>query len=107
MSKMSKKLSINIKPLSDRVLIEPLPEKKEIKTKTGIVIPETVEKEKKDRGKIVAVGPGKRDEKGKLIPLSVKSGQTVIFSEYSADKIKVGEKEYYIVSENNILAVVE
>ncbi len=100
--------NINIKPLGDRVLVEPLSdEEREKTTKLGIVIPDTVEKEKSERGKIIAAGPGRMTDQGKLIPLSVKKGQTVIFSKYGPDEIKVGDKEYYIIKEENILAVLE
>jgi chaperonin GroES len=99
---------INIKPLSDRVLIEALSEEEKVKTtKSGIVIPETVDKEKVDRGKVIAVGSGKITETGKKIPLSIKAGQTVVFSEERVDKPQVDDKEYYIISENNILAIIE
>jgi chaperonin GroES len=102
------KNSINIKPLGDRVLVEPLSdEEREKTTKLGIVIPDTVEKEKSERGKVIAVGPGKMTDAGKLIPLSIKKGQTVIFSKYGPDEIKVGDKEYYIIKEDNILAILE
>ncbi len=97
-----------IKPLADRVLVEPLSdEEREKTTKLGIVIPDTVEKEKSEKGKIIAVGPGKMTDEGKLIPLSVKKGQVVIFSKYGPDEIKVGDKEYYIIKEENILAILE
>lgn len=100
--------SINIKPLGDRVLVEPLSdEEREKTTKLGIVIPDTVEKEKSERGRVIAVGPGRMTDAGKLIPLSVKEGQIVIFSKYGPDEIKVGEKEYYIIKEENILAILE
>ncbi|MBU1178944.1 co-chaperone GroES [Patescibacteria group bacterium] len=102
---MAKKFDVI--PLGDRVLIEPLSQEDRMKkTKFGIVIPETVDKEKVDRGTVLAVGPGRITEEGKKIPVSVKKGQIVIFSEFSSDKIKVDDKEYYIVSENNILAVI-
>ena len=102
------KTSINIKPLGDRVLVEPLSdEEREKTTKLGIVIPDTVEKEKSERGRIIAIGPGKMTDEGKLIPLSVKKGQIVIFSKYGPDEIKVGDKEYYIIKEENILAILE
>lgn len=98
----------SIKPLHNNVLIEPLSdEEKGSKTKSGILIPETVDKEKPDQGKVVEVGAGKRDKDGKIIPVSVKKGQKVIFSKYSPDEIKVGDKKYYIISEDNILAVIE
>ncbi len=97
-----------IKPLGDRILLEPLSEdERATKTAAGIIIPDTVGKEKMDRGRVIEVGPGKINDSGKIIPPAVKKGQTVIFSEFSADKIKVGDKEYYIVSESNILAVIE
>jgi chaperonin GroES len=100
--------SINIKPLGDRVLVEPLSdEEREKTTKLGIVIPDTVEKEKSERGRVIAIGPGRMTDAGKLIPLSVKEGQIVIFSKYGPDEIKVGEKEYYIIKEENILAILE
>ena len=102
---------MNIKPLSNNVLIEPLSEEERgSKTKAGIFIPETVDKEKPDQGMVVAVGLGKWDEKGnppRRIPMSVKKGQKVVFSKYGPDEIKVGDKKYYIISEDNILAVIE
>lgn len=95
-------------PLHNNVLIEPLSdEERGTKTKSGILIPETVGKEKPDQGKIVEVGPGKRDINGKIIPMSVKKGQKVVFAKYGPDEIKVGDKKYYIISEDNILAIIE
>ncbi len=98
-----------ITPLADRVLIEPLSEEERTKkTKTGIIIPDTVRGEKKvDRGHVVAVGPGRISEDGKKIPMNIKKDQLVVFSEYSSEKIKVDDKEYFIISESNILAVIE
>lgn len=94
--------------MHNNVLIEPFSdEEKGSKTKSGIFIPETVDKEKPDQGKVIEVGPGKRDNEGKLIPMSVKKGQKVVFSKYGPDEIKVGEKKYYIISEDSILAVIE
>jgi chaperonin GroES len=101
--KMAKK--INIQPLADYVLIEPI--KEEEKTKAGILLPESAEKEKPEKGKVIAVGPGRRDEKGNLIPVSVKVGQTVLFKKYGPDEIKVEGKEYLICKEEDILAIVE
>lgn len=106
--KQQKNTSTTIKPLGDRVLVEPLSdEEREKTTKLGIVIPDTVEKEKSEKGKVIATGPGRTTDEGRLIPLSVKKGQTVIFSKYGPDEIKVGEKEYYIIKEENILAILE
>ncbi len=99
---------VNIRPLADRVLVEPIgDEEREKTTKLGIVIPDTVEREKSERGKIIAVGQGKMTDQGKLIPLAVKKGQIIVFSKYGPDEIKVGDKEYYIIREDNILAILE
>ncbi len=101
-------ISRTIKPLADRVLVEPITdEEREKTTKLGIVIPDTIEKEKSEKGKVIAVGPGKMTDQGKLIPPSVKKGQIVVFSKYGPDEIKVGDKEYYIIKEENILAILE
>lgn len=99
---------VNIKPLGDKVLVEiKKDEDKTGKTKSGIIIPETVSKERPEEGVVVAVGEGRRLDDGTLLPLSVKKGQKVIFSKYGPDEIKVGDKEYLIVSESSILAVLE
>lgn len=97
---------INIKPLGDRVLVAPLDDSSE-KTKSGIIIPDTVSKEKSEQGKVIAVGEGRRTDDGKLIPMSVKKGQTILFSKYGPDEVKVDGKEYFIISESNILAILE
>lgn len=99
---------MNIKPLGNNVLIEPLSEEdRHAKTKSGIYIPDTIDKEKPDQGIIISIGPGKRDDNGKIIPMSVKKGQKVVFSKFGPDEIKVGNKKYYIISEDHILAVIE
>lgn len=76
------------------------------KTKSGIIIPETVNKERPEEGVVVAVGPG-RLEDGKIVPLALKKGQRVIFSKYGPDEIKIDGKEYLIVSEQQVLAIIE
>lgn len=96
---------MNIKPLSDHVVIEPL--KQEEKTKSGILLPETVEKERPEQGKIVAVGPGKKTDDGKIIPLEVKVGDTVLFNKYGPNEVKVDETEYLIAKEEDILGILE
>jgi len=96
---------MKIKPLSDHVLIEPI--KEEEKTKTGILLPETAEKERPEQGKVIAVGPGRRTEKGEIIPISVKPGQKVLFTKYGPNEIKVDNKEYLIAKEEDILAIIE
>ena len=96
---------MNIKPLADHILIEPI--KEEEKTKGGIFLPETAEKEKSEQGKIIAIGPGKKTDEGKIIPLSVKPGDRVLFSKYGPSEIKVDDKEYLIAREEDILAIIE
>jgi chaperonin GroES len=91
---------MNLEPLGDRVIVEP--GEGEEKTASGIVIPDTA-KEKPQEGKILAVGPG-RYEDGKLIPLEVKAGDIVIYSKYGGTEVKVGGKEYLILSERDVLA---
>lgn len=96
---------LKIKPLGDRVLIEPITEHE--KTKTGIYLPDTASKERPEQGKIVAVGEGKMLDSGKVAPLKVKKGQKVLFTKYGPNEIKVGGKEYLIAKEEDILAIVE
>lgn len=96
----------NIKPLGDRVLVAPKDPKDEMLSKSGIIIPDSADKEKPHQGTVLAVGSGKYDD-GVLIPMTVKVGDNVIFSKYSPDEIKVDDKEYYLISESNILAVIE
>ena len=95
---------IKIKPLSDRVLIEPM--SKEEKTKSGIYLPDTADKERPEQGKVLAVGPGKYDD-GKLVKPTVKKGDVVLFTKYGPNEIKVGGKEYLIAKEDDILAIME
>ena len=100
--------AVGILPLGDRVLIKRAVESESEKNgKFGIIIPETVSKEKSEQGKIVAVGEGRRDESGKLIPLSVKIGDLVIFSKYAYDEVKNGDQEYIMVNEENVLAIIK
>ena len=95
---------MNVKPLGDRVLVHPL-ESDEVK-KGGIIIPDTA-KEKPQEGKIIAVGAGKRDDNGKLIPMDVKKGDRVLFSKYGGTEIKIDGKDYLIMREDDILGVLE
>ncbi|HYC83285.1 MAG TPA: co-chaperone GroES [Candidatus Paceibacterota bacterium] len=97
----------NVKPLGDRVLVEPLSAEEKNKTKSGFIIPDTASKERPEQGTVVAVGEGRVTDDGKLIAPKVKKGQKVIFSKYGPDEIKIGDKEYLIISESNILAVIE
>jgi chaperonin GroES len=96
---------MNIKPLGDHILIEPV--KEEEKTKAGIFLPETASKERSEEGKVIATGPGKMTEDGKIIPMSVKPGDKVLFTKYGPNEIKVDNKEYLIAKEEDILAIIE
>lgn len=97
----------NVMPLADRVLVKPLDQKEDTTTSFGIIIPDTVSKEKPETGIVVAVGPGKKNDEGRLVPVGVKVGDKVLFSKYGFDEIKVGGVEYYMLSENNILAIIK
>ena len=101
------KAKIGVRPLGDRVLVRPITEtERGTKTKSGIFIPETVEKERAEHGEVVAVGPGKMSDSGMLLPMSVAVGDSVLFTKYGPDEIKVEGKEYFMLSESNILAVI-
>ena len=93
---------MKIKPLRDQVVIETLKEKE---TKGSIILPDTVEKERPERGKVVAIGSGKIDSNGNKIPMEIKVGDIVLFTKYSPNEIKVDEKELLILREQDILAV--
>ena len=94
---------MKIRPLQDRVLIKRLAE--EAKTKGGIIIPDTA-KEKPQEGEIVAVGPGGRDETGKLVPLDVKAGNRVLFGKWSGTEVKIDGEELLIMKESDIMGVI-
>lgn len=97
-----------ILPLGERVLVKPFTAEQLGKTTTfGIIIPETVDKEKPEQGTVVAVGPGKKNEAGHVVPLSVKVGDKVMFSKYGFDEIKVNGVEYYMLPESSILAILD
>lgn len=96
-------MSMSLKPLGNRVVIEPF-EQEEV-TSGGIVLPETA-KEKPQKGKVLSVGPGDRDEAGKRIPMDVKEGDTVLFAKYAGTEIKVDGKKLLIMRESDLLAIV-
>ncbi len=93
---------MNLKPLGDRVVIEAL-EAKEI-SKHGIIIPDTA-KERPQEGKVIAVGPGRMTEEGERLAPEVKKGDVVLYGKYSGTEVKVGDKEYLILREGDILAI--
>jgi len=95
---------LKIRPLGDRIVVEPL--EAEEKTKGGIILPDTA-KEKPQEGKVVAVGKGKIGEDGKPVAMEVKVGDKVLYGKYSGTEITIDDKEYIILKEEDILAVVE
>ena len=96
---------MKIKPLGDRVLVEPIDEEAEVK-KGGIIIPDTA-KEKSQEGKVISIGTGKKDDSGKLIPFNVKNGDRVLMPKYGGAEIKINDKKYQIMREDDILAVIK
>ncbi len=92
-----------IKPLSDHILIEPV--SSEEKTKTGIFLPQSADKERPEQGKVIAVGPGKISKTGARVPVEVKVGDLVLFTKYGPNEIKVDGKEYLIAKQDDILAI--
>jgi chaperonin GroES len=95
---------MSLKPLGNRVVVEPI--EQEEMTAGGIVLPETA-KEKPQKGKVLSVGPGDRDEDGKRIPMDVNAGDTVLFAKYAGTEIKIDGKKLLILRESDLLAIVE
>lgn len=92
-----------LKPLGNRVVVEPLKEE----VKGGIILPETADKEKAEKGKVIAVGPGKLMDNGQRAPVEVKVGDKVMFKKYSPDEIKVDGKDYLVLEESDIMGIIE
>lgn len=95
---------MKIQPLGDRVLVEPV--KEEESKKGGIIIPDTA-KEKPQQGKVIAVGTGKLDDNGKLIPFNVKKGDRILMPKYGGTEVKINDKEYQILREEDILGILQ
>ena len=100
---MAKKLSFV--PLGDRIVVVPSEKEGEKKLASGIIIPDTVDKEKLLKGKVVTVGPGRRNDDGKHIPIEVKPGDTVFFKKPWDEPIKLDSIEYYVLSESDIIGI--
>lgn len=94
---------MNIKPLHDHILVERIEE--EVR-KGGIIIPDTA-KEKPQQAKVIAVGDGRRDEKGNRIALDVKKGDIILFGKYAGSEVKIDDKEYLIIREDDVLGIIE
>ena len=95
---------MKFRPLHDRVVVRRVEE--DTKTKGGIIIPDTAQ-EKPMQGEVIAVGPGGRDENGKLIPIDVKVGETILFGKWSGNEVKIDGVEYLIMKESDIMGVIE
>jgi chaperonin GroES len=96
---------MKLKPIHDHVIVKPITEDEV--TKAGIIMPDTVDKEKPEKGEVVAIGPGKLLENGQRAPMSVQVGDKVMFKKYSPDEIKVEGEEYLVISEGDIIAILE
>jgi chaperonin GroES len=98
-------MATKVRPLADRLIVKRL-EEQEQKSVGGIIIPDTA-KEKPQEGKVVAVGRGKRNEDGKVIPLDVKAGDRILFGKYSGSEIKIDGEDHLIMREEDVLGIVE
>ncbi len=97
-------MALKLRPLGDRVVVEPL--EQEERTESGLFIPETA-KEKPQRGKVIAIGDGRRDDDGNRVPMDVKVGETILFAKYGGTEVKLDNKKLLILKESDILAVVD
>ena len=95
----------NLRPLGDRLIVSA--GSKEEMTASGLVLPDTAAKERPEQGEVIATGPGRLDDKGSRVPMSVKVGDTIVFKKYSPDEVKLDNKEYLVISESDVLAVIE
>jgi chaperonin GroES len=96
---------INLRPLADRLIVEPV--EQEEKTASGIILPETA-KERPQEGNVLAVGPGRKDEDGKPIPMDVKEGDRVLYAKYAGTEVKLpDDRKVLVLKESDILAIVE
>ena len=95
---------MKLQPLHDQVIIKPLTA--EEKTKSGIILPDTINKDRPEQGEVIAVGPGRLLDNGQRAPMSVKTGQKVVFKKYSTEDLKLDGQEYVVVAERDILAII-
>jgi chaperonin GroES len=97
--------NINLRPLADRLIVEPI--EQEEKTASGIILPETA-KEKPQEGKVLAVGPGRKDKEGERIPMDVKEGDRVLYAKYAGTEVKLpDDRKVLVLKESDVLAIVE
>lgn len=96
---------MKLRPLGDRLIVKPAA--KEEMTKAGIILPDTVDKERPEQGEVIAVGPGRLLDSGSRAPMSVKVGDKVVFKKYSPDEVKVEDEAFLVISESDVMAVIE
>lgn len=96
---------MNLRPLGDRVIVKPVA--KEEMTKTGIILPDTVNKERPEQGDVTAVGPGRLLDNGTRAAMSIKVGDKIVFKKYSPDEVKIDDVEYLVISESDVMVVIE
>jgi chaperonin GroES len=94
-----------LRPIGDRLIVKAA--SKEEVTASGIILPDTVDKERPEQGEVIAAGPGKVLENGSVAPMHVKVGDKVVFKKYSPDEVKVNDEEYLVIAESDVLAVIE
>ena len=99
-------MSLNLKPLGDRLIVEPIEKDEETFAGGALVLPETA-KEKPQQGMVLSVGPGKKDDDGDRIPMDVEEGQRVLYAKYAGTEVKIDGKKLLILKESDILAIVE
>lgn len=93
----------NLKPLHDHLIVKAISD--EQATKAGIILPDTVDKERSEKGEVIAVGPGKMSESGKRLEMSVKVGDKILFKKYAPNQVKIDNQEYLIIEESEVLAI--
>lgn len=94
---------MNLKPLNDNLIIKPL----EAVTKGGIVLPDSADREKPEKGEVLAIGPGKILKNGLRAPMSVRVGDKIVFKKYSPDEVKIDDQKYLVISESDVIAIIE
>jgi chaperonin GroES len=97
-------MALKLKPLADRLVVEPI--EREEMTTSGIYVPETA-KEKPQEGRVIAVGPGRKDDEGERIPMDVAEGDRVLYAKYGGTEVKIEDKKYLILKESDVLAILE
>ena len=96
---------MRLKPLFDNIVVKRIEENET--TKSGIVLPDTIDKEKPQKGEVIAIGEGKISDRGELIPMQVKIGDKVLFRKYAPDEIKIEDVEYLVMTQNDVIAILE